>query len=190
MIERKKLIETPSQTAGPFLHIGCTPSITGINIFKDELGLTPFKNIAPYEVINIKGKIYDGNNDPIIDAMIETWQCDKNGEYFSNQGFSRRVTDFKTGEYHLKTIRPGNQINKDGTISPSYILFWIVARGMNRPLITRMYFDENELKNDVMFQSLNIQDRFKTLIPFTKDEKNFVFDIHLQGKKETIFFEF
>ena len=61
---------------------------------------------------------------------------------------------------------------------------------MNRPLITRMYFDENELKNDVMFQSLNIQDRFKTLIPFTKDEKNFVFDIHLQGKKETIFFEF
>ena len=61
---------------------------------------------------------------------------------------------------------------------------------MNRPLITRMYFDKNELKNDVMFQSLNIQDRFKTLIPFTKDEKNFVFDIHLQGKKETIFFEF
>ena len=190
MIERKKLIETPSQTAGPFLHIGCTPSITGINIFKDELGITPFKNIAPDEAINIKGKIYDGNNDPIIDAMIETWQCDKNGKYFSNQGFSRRVTDFKTGEYHLKTIRPGNQINKDGTISPSYILFWIVARGMNRPLITRMYFDKNELKNDVMFQSLNIQDRFKTLIPFTKDEKNFVFDIHLQGKKETIFFEF
>ena len=72
----------------------------------------------------------------------------------------------------------------------SHILFWIVARGMNRPLITRMYFDENELKSDVMFKSLNIQDRFKTLIPFTEDKKNFVFDIHLYGKKETIFFEF
>ena len=53
-----------------------------------------------------------------------------------------------------------------------------------------MYFDENELKSDVMFQSSNIQDRFKTLIPLTEDEKNFVFDIHLHGKKETIFFEF
>ena len=61
---------------------------------------------------------------------------------------------------------------------------------MNRPLITRMYFDENELKSDVIFQSLNIQDRFKTLMPLTEDEKNFVFDIHLHGKKETIFFEF
>ena len=61
---------------------------------------------------------------------------------------------------------------------------------MNRPLITRMYFDENELKSDVMFKKLNIQDRLKTLIPYTEDEKNFVFDIHLQGKKETIFFEF
>ena len=79
---------------------------------------------------------------------------------------------------------------KMATISPSYILFWIVARGMNRPLITRMYFDENELKSDVMFKSLNIQDRLKTLIPYTEDKKNFVFDIHLQGKKETIFFEF
>ena len=53
-----------------------------------------------------------------------------------------------------------------------------------------MYFDENEIKSDVMFKNLSIQDRFKTLIPYTEDEKNFVFDIHLQGKKETIFFEF
>ena len=154
------------------------------------MGSTPFKNISLNEAINIKGKIYDGNNEPIIDAMIETWQCDENGKYSSNQGFARIVTDFKTGEYQLKTIRPGNQINTDGSISPSYITFWIVARGMNRPLITRMYFDENDLKNDLMFKSLNIEDRLKTLIPYTEDKKNFVFDIHLQGKKETIFFEF
>ena len=190
MVKVKNFIDTPSQTAGPFLHIGCTPSITGINIFKDELGSTPFTDISLNEEINIKGKIYDGNNEPIIDAMIETWQCDENGKYFNYQGFSRRVTDFKTGEYQLKTIRPGNQINVDGTIFPSYIIFWIVARGMNSPLITRMYFDENEIKSDLMFKNFNIQDRLKTLIPYTEDKKNFVFDIHLQGKKETIFFEF
>jgi len=190
MVKIQKFIDTPSQTAGPFLHIGCTPRITGINIFKSELGLIPFQDISDNEAINIKGKIYDGNDEPILDAMIETWQCDENGKYFNYQGFSRRVTDFKTGEYQLKTIRPGNQINEDGTISPSYILFWIVARGMNRPLITRMYFDENELKSEVMIKNFNIQDRLKTLIPYSEDKKNFVFDIHLQGKKETIFFEF
>ena len=190
MNEPKKLIDTPSQTAGPFLHIGCTPRITGINIFKSELGMKPFQDISDNEAINIKGKIYDGNGEPIIDAMIETWQCDANGKYSSNQGFARIVTDFKTGEYQLKTIRPGSEINTDGYLSASYITFWIVARGMNRPLITRMYFLENDLKNDLMFQNLNIEHRLKTLIPHTEDEKNFVFDIHLHGKKETIFFEF
>ena len=190
MGERKKFIETPSQTAGPFLHIGCTPRIAGINIFMSELGLTPFEEISDNEAINIKGKIYDGNNEPIIDAMIETWQCDADGNFLNNQGFARRVTDFKTGEYKLKTIRPGNKINKQGSFSPSYITFWIVARGMNRPLITRMYFVENDLKNDLMLKSLKIEDRLSTLIPHTEDEKNFIFDIYLQGKKETIFFEF
>ena len=76
------------------------------------------------------------------------------------------------------------------SLSPSYITFWIVARGMNRPLITRMYFLENELRNDLMLNSIKIEDRLNTLIPCTKDNKNFIFNIYLQGKKETIFFEF
>tara|TARA_B100000989_G_scaffold262790_1_gene214398 strand:- start:210 stop:782 length:573 start_codon:yes stop_codon:yes gene_type:complete len=190
MNEPRMFIDTPSQTAGPFLHIGCTPRIIGIDIFKNVLGQTPFEEITDDEAINIKGKIFDGNNEPIIDAMIETWQCDANGDYSSNQGFARRVTDFKTGEYQLKTIRPGNKFNKDGSLSPSYITFWIVARGMNRPLITRMYFVENDLKNDSMLKTLNIEDRLNTLIPYSEDKKNFVFNIYLQGKKETIFFEF
>ena len=190
MVKIQKFVETPSQTAGPFLHIGCTPSISGINIFKDDLGSTPFKNISLNEEINIKGKIYDGNNDPIIDAMIETWQCDEYGNYSNNQGFARIVTDFKTGEYQLKTIRPGNKINTDESLSASYITFWIVARGMNRPLITRMYFLENDLKNDLMLNSTKFEDRLNTLIPYTEDNKNFIFNIYLQGKKETIFFEF
>ena len=125
-----------------------------------------------------------------IRDRIETWQCDANGKYSNNQGFARIVTDFKTGEYQLKTIRPGNKINKDGSFSPSYITFWIVARGMNRPLITRMYFVENDLKKDSILKTRNVEDRLNTLIPYSEDKKNFVFNIYLQGKKETIFFEF
>ena len=59
----KNFIDTPSQTAGPFLHIGCTPSITGINIFKDELGSAPFKNISLNEEINIM----------MINGIIACW---------------------------------------------------------------------------------------------------------------------
>ena len=59
MVKIQKFTDTPSQTAGPFLHIGCTPSIVGINIFKDELGSAPFKNISLNEEINIKGKTTD-----------------------------------------------------------------------------------------------------------------------------------
>ena len=81
--------------------------------------------------------------------MCKSKNAQKSGKYLNNQGFARRVTDFKTGEYQLKTIRPGNKTNKDGSISPSYITFWIVARGMNRPLITRMYFEKKDLKNEL-----------------------------------------
>ena len=36
--------ETPFQTAGPFLHIGCLPNSIGIkNIFKKDLGINPFE---------------------------------------------------------------------------------------------------------------------------------------------------
>ena len=51
----KKLNETPSQTAGPFLHIGCTPRLININVFKEELGSYPFKNMSLDNTINIKG---------------------------------------------------------------------------------------------------------------------------------------
>ena len=186
----KKLSETPSQTAGPFLHIGCTPAAIDINVFKYEIGLAPFRDISFDEVINIKGRIFDGNNDPVLDAMIETWQCDSSGKYFGHQGFARKTTDFETGDYFIKTIKPGSNNDNKGSQISSYISFWIVARGMNRPLITRMYFDKEGLENDKIFKGYNIKKRLNTLLPQTKDDKNFIFDIHLQGKKETIFFEF
>ena len=58
---------------------------------------------------------------------------------------------------------------------------------MNRPLITRMYFDENEIKSDVMFKNLNIQDRLKTLIPYTEDKK-ILFLIFIFKEKRDDFF--
>ena len=106
MNERKKFIDTPSQTAGPFLHIGCTPRIIGIDIFRNVLGQTPFEEITDDEAINIKGKIFDGNNEPIIDAMIETWQCDENGKVRVYFKFPQIYSTIQKGQRKRQTYHP------------------------------------------------------------------------------------
>ena len=69
-------------------------------------------------------------------------------------------------------------------------MFWIVARGINQPLVTRMYFDETETKKDYLFKKINGEERQKTLLAKKIDEKNYLFNIFLQGDKETVFFDF
>ena len=69
-------------------------------------------------------------------------------------------------------------------------MFWIVARGINQPLVTRMYFDENETKNDYLFKKIKDKERQKTLLAKKIDENNYLFNINLQGEEETVFFDF
>ena len=65
------LLETPFQTAGPFVHIGCTPNLIGINnVFKSDFGLRPFKNVPKNKLINISGTVFDGSGAPVYDVMI------------------------------------------------------------------------------------------------------------------------
>ena len=49
------LDETPFQTAGPFLHIGCMPNKIKINnLYKNDLGEVPFKNKNEIDMIIIE----------------------------------------------------------------------------------------------------------------------------------------
>ncbi len=45
-----------------------------------------------------------------------------------------------TGEFLFETIKPGRVPFKDGRFMAPHITFWIVARGINIGLHTRMYF--------------------------------------------------
>ena len=188
-LDKKKFLDTPSQTAGPFLHIGCTPDLIDINLFKENIGNFPFENKPLENIIKINGKIFDGNNEPIKDAMIETWQCDEHGIFHTQKGFIRVITNFNTGDYTIRTVKPGRFEDKTGLVHMPHVLFWIFAKGMNRPLVTKMYFKLDELKKDEIFKKLEIEDRISTLIPRTQSENNYEFNIYIQGKKETIFFE-
>ncbi len=185
------LLETPFQTAGPFVHIGCTPNVIGINdVFKSDFGIQPFKNVAKNKLINISGTVFDGSDIPLYDAMIETWQCNSEGLFEKCEGFGRVIPDLETGEFIFNTVKPGFTKYENGKPQSPHILFWIVARGINQPLVTRMYFDETETKKDYLFKKINSEERQKTLLAKKIDEKNYLFNIFLQGDKETVFFDF
>ena len=201
MSKEKKLKQTPCQTAGPYLHIGFLPTKVGINSsFSRELNNLILSEKTKGTRIEISGKIYDGNNEVLKDALVEIWQVDSNGNYqsrltkknkydknFSNWG--RTSCDFNTGLWKFNTIKPGIvQLNKSEILAP-HIWFWIVARGINLGLYTCMYFsDENTLnkldRNLKKFTNNNLQSLFAVNIEKYKYE----FNIYLQGDKETIFF--
>lgn len=91
----------------------------------------------------------------------------------------------------------GQRIRIDGRhgrpMAP-HINFWIVARGINVGLNTRMYFaDEREANaTDPVLNLIELDVRRKTLLaePVTRDGKIvYRFDIRLQGENETVFFD-
>ncbi|MCQ2002741.1 protocatechuate 3,4-dioxygenase subunit alpha [Rhizobium sp. NRK18] len=197
------LKESPSQTAGPYVHIGCTPNFTGIHgIFETDLGAGPLVNDKTRgERITIRGRVIDGSGTPLRDAMIEIWQADAEGLYNSPSetrgtadanfsGWGRCPADMTTGEFVFETIKPGKVPFNDGRPMAPHVTLWIVARGINIGLQTRMYFSDEEEANaaDPILSRIEHKVRIPTLIG-RREGDTVTFDIHLQGENETIFFD-
>ena len=75
-----------------------------------------------------------------------------------------------------------------------HINLWVVARGINLGLNTRLYFsDEAEANsNDAVLNIIESEARRQTLIAQREVKEGAVtyrFDIHLQGEGETVFFD-
>ena len=195
--------ETASQTAGPYVHIGCAPTLAGVhNVYKEDLGKSIVQGSVEGREITIKGKVYDGNGNPLLDALVEIWQADGNGKFnrkveafteknSSFSGWARCACDMETGEFRFNTIKPGPVSFNKSQLQAPHITFWIVARGINKGLHTRMYFaDEAEAnKTDPLLTSIDDRDRISTLLAAPTNTNEYQFDIHLQGPKETIFFD-
>ena len=196
------LVETPSQTAGPYVHIGCIPTFAGVEgVYPEDLGLSPIEDGAKGEVITIVGSIYDGTGWAMRDAMFESWQADAAGVYPGQDGadpkvsgFCRFAADKDTGEYTLRTIKPGSVKGRNGQVFAPHISIWIVARGINIGLNTRMYFGDEEKDNaaDPVLNLIEWKHRRATLIAERSETDGlptYRFDIHLQGENETVFFD-
>lgn len=200
------LKETASQTAGPYVHIGLIPHKAGFDIFENSFSNRLYGPKTKGEKIIIEGRVVDGVGMAVRDALVEIWQANAAGRYNHPadqqkkpldedfRGWGRTGTDFTTGVWRFETIKPGPVPGREGHVAAPHVSFWIVARGINIGLHTRMYFADEEEYNarDPVLHAIELSSRRSTLIAprSTRDSKvTYSFDIILQGEKETVFFD-
>jgi protocatechuate 3,4-dioxygenase, alpha subunit len=191
---------TPSQTVGPYFAYGLTP--TGKYDWKDTFGSDLVTPDASGERIRIEGRVLDGDGQPISDAMLEIWQADSQGRYASPadgrapanaafKGFGRVGTD-KDGGYAFETIKPGPAPGLNGNTQAPHVVMAVFARGMLRQSYTRIYFADEDGNADDEILKLVPADRRDTLTAprSTRDGHTiYTFVVHMQGERETVFFE-
>ena len=197
-----RLKESASQTAGPYVHIGCTPNFCGITgVYESDLGASMVNEKTKGERITVTGRVIDGTGTPLKDALIEIWQADADGLHNSPSevrgivdpnftGWGRCPSDMETGQFHFDTIKPGRVPFPDGRLMAPHITFWIVARGINIGLHTRMFFGDEKAANaeDPVLERIEHGVRVPTLIA-PREGDTYAFDIYLQGERETIFLD-
>jgi protocatechuate 3,4-dioxygenase alpha subunit len=197
-----RLKESPSQTAGPYVHIGLTPNFLGIaGVWPTDLGTTMVNDKTRGERITITGTLFDGAGAPVRDGLIEIWQADADGLYPGPSetrgdadpnfaGWGRTAADGETGAFRFATIKPGRVPFLDGRLQAPHVSFLILARGINLGLNTRLYFGDESSANaeDPVLSSIEPRDRAATLIA-SRSGDTYRFDIHLQGPQETVFLD-
>ena len=197
------LQETPSQTSGPYVHIGLAPGAAGFHTFETELGQNLAPEGVPGQRIHIEGVVYDGLGTLVKDILIEVWQADASGIYPHPEdpratqcapgfrGWGRVISDFDTGLFTIDTIKPGATPGRVGRTQAPHLNLWLVSRGINIGLNTRLYFPEDaalHITDPILF-SIEHRTRVKTLIATQTGPGQYRFDIRLQGDGETVFID-
>lgn len=191
------LVETPSQTGGPYVHIGCIPTFAGLEgVYPEDLGKRAIEDGAQGAVITITGSVYDGTGWALRDAMMESWQADAAGRFPGQEGadpkvngFARFAADGESGEFTLRTVKPGRVAMRGGGFQAPHIALWIVARGINIGLQTRIYFEDEDNSTDPLLARIEQRQRVQTLIAQKTGAGQYRFDIRLQGEGETVFLD-
>jgi protocatechuate 3,4-dioxygenase alpha subunit len=179
---------TPSQTVGPYLSMG--------------LRWPNGPYVVPEGTPNsfwLRGRVIDGNGDPVVDALVETWQADPDGKFpdglrektsltlphFRGLGRSETVD----GEYAILTVKPGRLPDGAGGQQAPHLDVSVFARGLLNRVVTRLCFaDEPEAnaQDPVMAGLPDDVDRSSLLLQPSDD--GYRLDIVLQGDRETVFF--
>jgi protocatechuate 3,4-dioxygenase, alpha subunit len=191
------LQESPSQTAGPYVHIGLMPTYAGnAGYYDEEIGTSPITDNVKGEVIEITGSVFDGTGWAMRDALIESWQADANGKFAGQEGadpavsgLCRFAADADSGEFTLRTVKPGKVPTRGGGKDAPHISLWVVSRGINIGLQTRIYFEDEDNSADPLLGRIEQRPRVDTLIAKKTGEGKYRFDVRLQGAGETVFLD-
>jgi protocatechuate 3,4-dioxygenase alpha subunit len=183
------LTPTPSQTAGPFLHVGLTETrsvscIAGDGTKGERMWLT--------------FRLLDGDGLPVPDAMIELWQADSEGNYIDGglvvdatfRGFGRLATS-EDGSCTFETIRPGRVPGPGDTLQAPHINVSVFSRGLLKGLSTRVYFAGDPANTDDSVLALVPEHRRETLFarPDPVRDRVWIQEIRMRGEGETVFFD-
>ncbi len=186
---------TPSQTIGPFHRI-MVPWESGAEL------------AAPNDpgAIRIEGRILDGAGQPVDDSVVELWQANVHGRYAHAEdirevplvpgfeGFGRAITDGR-GRFTVVTVKPGCVPGPGESVQAPHISLSVFARGLLKHLVTRIYFADEAAVNekDPILRSIEDAGRRETLVAVRREVEGrlpvYEFDIHLQGPRETVFFD-
>ena len=194
----KRAGRTPSQTVGPYLHIGLVPGPYGVReVFSPVVADAGM----PGSHIRIEGRVIDGAGAVMPDAMLEIWQADAQGRYAhpadgrplasnSFRGFGRVATG-EDGGFFFATVKPGQVKGPDGALQAPHINVGLFARGLLKRLFTRIYFAGEPANAADPILALVPAERRTTLLAKPDPAKLGLwrFDIHLQGPDETVFFD-
>lgn len=183
--------ETPSQTAGPYVHIGLSPRMAGFEVYEEDPGRVIAAPGFAGERIAVEGTVFDGLGEPVRDAVIEIWQAGPDGIFGAREGFTgwgRLAADFATGRFLIETVKPGPVALPDGRKAAPHLALWLIARGINMGLQTRLYFADEDNSADHVLGAMPAGRR-DTLIAQAEAPGRYRFDIRLQGDGETVFFD-
>jgi len=180
-----------SQTIGPFLRIG--------------LEWMQVEDMAPRGVagerVSIRGRVVDGNGRPVNDAAVEIWQANSHGRYAHPEdkqdkplektfrGYGRSLTD-DDGAFRFNTIKPGRVPGPDGKLQAPHLTVTIFMRGLLKHLQTRIYFPDDPANAEDPILALVPAERRSTMIARRSADGTLEWNAVLQGKNETVFFDF
>jgi protocatechuate 3,4-dioxygenase alpha subunit len=206
--------QTPWQTVGPFFHYGLPWKGGADLVGQSDLGARPELFSAEHYLLNVSaargpiagrvieifGKVTDGDGKPVPDAMVEIWQANAAGRYASPTdprtdlpldpdfiGFGRSSTA-EDGTYRFRTIRPGCAPGPGNSLQAPHIAIGVFGRGLLKRLVTRLYFADAPENADDPILAIVPADRRDTLIAQPSGDV-WRFDIVLQGNGETVFFD-
>jgi len=168
---------TASQTVGPYWHLIEHAKMADLTRFG-----------ATGEKIIVSGRITDGDGAPVTDAMIEIWQADPpQSETFS--GFGRAGTN-SDGIFSIITLKPGPVAGRGNALQAPHLALTILARGLLKSLVTRIYFAGEPLnQTDPLLNLIDDPSRRATLIAHPAAPGTWHLDIRLQGANETVFLD-